>query len=239
MTPVLFFSRFSKAQLAFDLKPPVIQHPGSAGGRGYYDEKGQWQYGECPAYKPSRIWEKHPEEAARHKRFYERQAAVDPHVREYERTGRPVEFERKSGDRTSVAVLSKRPTKAGGHRITHFDERGPSGHTEHDTIADAVKELRTHYDLTGRVNQGHLSRWSTTDTWKEGLHQVHHAKVWNEKRAKWIEEHHDLFKRDKEAWERAYRKHQEEENADFERTRAMFKALPGYVVWLRQMGLAR
>ena len=38
------------------------------------------------------------------------------------------------------ALIGKDVSKKGGYRITTFDDKGPVGHTEHDSLEDAADE---------------------------------------------------------------------------------------------------
>ncbi len=47
-----------------------------------------------------------------------------------------------TGGDTSARILSPSTRYAGGYRITRWDHIGPSGHTEHTTAREAIRELR-------------------------------------------------------------------------------------------------
>lgn len=235
MSALTFFRGSTRGRarvLLFVKSGDPVQRPGSRGGVGYYDGQGRWQYGERPPLRePRSAFER--EVAKYHAIDHERRKQLDPAIRHYEEHGGAVEFEHRYGDRLAVSVLSKRPTAAGGHRITHFDESGPSGHTEHDTLADAVKRLYEGSTLTGRVNQGHLDRWVGTSSWNEGMARHAHMQKWAPIRERWQREHWPLFDTDRAAWEAAAAKLREEEDADFERT------LAGALAKSTQLGLFR
>lgn len=195
----------------------AVKQPGARGGVGFYDDRGVWQYGARPVPRePRNDFERHI--AGLKAESHAKREKIAPALRHYEEHGGAVELEHRIGDRTTVSVLSKRPTAAGGHRITSFDEDGPSGHSEHDTFADAVKRIHEEGTLTGAVNQGHLDRWVGTERWNTGLARTAHVRKWADIRAKWQHDNWHLFDTDKPAWHAAAEKLRTDEDADFERT---------------------
>jgi ppGpp synthetase/RelA/SpoT-type nucleotidyltranferase/SAM-dependent methyltransferase len=155
--------------------------PGSRGGHGYYDHEGKWQYGDPPtdAARQERRAAFDAMLAEGRVRRARTAAALAPHIAEYQRTGHPVEFERRSGDRLHVAVLSPIPRGEGGHRITQFGPDGPFGHTEHNTLDEAVKELVDDHQLTGEVRPGTVDVWAQQPEWAEGMRRIEETRRLN------------------------------------------------------------
>src|SRR5881392_2697437 len=85
-----------QAAIAGDRLRPAVLEPGIHGGRGYYNERGHWEYGD-PVARPIREGRAGGFDRIIQGQVARRTAvarALRPHLEAYERTGRPLELHR-------------------------------------------------------------------------------------------------------------------------------------------------